>query len=72
VPATNYGFHYDLDDSLQIVEVPHVWLTKPKDKRTHITDLLPELGQRYLFNRGDYTVHNRAYLSDNAHHPSNN
>ena len=62
--APHIGLKHTLDDELQVVLKPFAWvqLGSGNEPKIHITDLLPELGQRYLFKRGGYTVHNRAYL----------
>ena len=61
MPASNYGFHFELDDNLQIQEVPHVWLFKAKDTRINALSLFPAFAEQYDL-KGDNTLLNRRYI----------
>ena len=61
MPASNYGFHFELDDNLQIQRVPHVWLFKAKDTRINALSLFPAFAEQYDL-RGDNTLLNRSYI----------
>ena len=61
MPASNYGFHFELDDTLQIQRVPHVWLFKAKDTRINALSLFPAFAEQYDL-RCNNTLLNRSYI----------
>jgi hypothetical protein len=55
--ATNYGFHYEINDNLQIEQVPHVWLMKAKEPRMSYLDLFPDFSYRWAVSCGGKVLH---------------
>jgi hypothetical protein len=47
VPANNYGTHLELNDELQVEEVHHVWLTKPKNRTMKWQEINPKWLESY-------------------------
>ena len=47
MPANNYGSHLELNDELQVEEVHHVWLTKPKKQTMNWKEINPKWLEGY-------------------------
>ena len=61
MPASNYGFHFVLDDNLQIQRVPHVWLFKAQDTRINALSLFPAFAEQYDLMCDNTLLLNRSY-----------
>ena len=47
MPANNYGTHLELNDELEVEEVHHVWLKRPKTKFMKWWEINPKWLESY-------------------------
>lgn len=60
--------HWDFDDQLNIVQVPHAYIIRSKAKWTKLKDLIPEcrFHKTYMMNGNGSLLFNREYYNDDT------